>query len=99
MRNPFHHQKTKLSLPAATGGSSISSRLNAPETTCNWVEISQRLAHTSCGPAWQLQELMLPFRLLFSTGPSIASGNKIPGIPKSFVSPELQWSSLKMDDG
>ena len=91
--------KNEIVVASSSGGSSTFK--NAPGTTRTGWEISGNVLLTPhVRASLAASGIDATFSSPFSTGnSSIASGNKIPGIPKSFVFSELLWSSLNMDEG
>jgi iron complex outermembrane receptor protein len=72
---------------------------NAPETKRSGIEISGKAA---LHPQWQATLAASAINARFSqayanNNVKVASGNKLPGIPKSFVFSELLWASIPFD--
>lgn len=91
------NSSNEIVVASSNGGSSTFK--NAPGTTRTGWEISgNALLTPHLRATLAASGIDATFSSPFTTGSSsITSGNKIPGIPQSFLFSELLWSSLKMD--
>ena len=88
----------EIVVASSTGGNSTFK--NAPGTTRTGWELSGSTLMTShVRASVAASQVDARFSRTFTSGATtVASGNKIPGIPQSFLFSELLWSSLTLDN-
>ncbi len=91
--------RDELVVASSSGGNSTFK--NAPGTTRTGSELSgNTLLTPHLRATVAASRISATFSRAFTSGAnSVASGNKIPGIPQSFVFAEVLWSGPKMDGG